>query len=717
MEEEEKKEKPTQIQNDENQKYPTFDEQILDNNLFFQDENKTFDIEIRNSIYYINEFSKVIHKHLDNDYFLNYSLLEYGFRREKILLNLMFLERTIQIIYNLLCERRSIFNSQSIIDIQTVDEYTLSTDSDEIFKVVTRNKIIDISNDEESSIKENIIDLIDEERRIYSYYNTNKSISLSGIIICLKYLEVTMDNFLVIMNKFELTSKSKGETVNFKEETLNMFNYYNKIKHMKSFMIQSMNVPDDDLFNKSIVSYEWLSMKNQIETVILYSQDSMRMKINKIFDMIILASASVSKSHEIEAGALRSLGMGFYLTAYFFFKKNAIEQAKIFNTNPKLEVAKGVWSLLDTKTLRIGFKLTLPMIGYRRNVYIRRMKKEIDMDEIGFIVSNTENKDKLQDYINKYGRQKEIYESSQKGDLFFFRLDKNSVIRKPFVKVKLLHVSEIVTSIDSQGLLSFLCTRSNLRNNTRNCVIIHIHGGGFVSMSSTSHENYLRKFCISLKCPIISIDYGLSPENPYPHALNDVYQAYSFIISHAESEFNIEINKIILFGDSAGGCLAAGLVNLLISKGERLPDALFLAYPCLRLDSEFFSPSKILCLKDQILSISFLLLCLEAYIGDKSKEYDIKKDFFGSPIYTPSHYLRHYPKTRLYVGSHDPLRDDNFRLLRKLLDCNVDAKLYEFKFFPHGFLSYDMPTVVPEVSEVYPYILKEMEEVISSIFN
>jgi hormone-sensitive lipase len=98
-------------------------------------------------------------------------------------------------------------------------------------------------------------------------------------------------------------------------------------------------------------------------------------------------------------------------------------------------------------------------------------------------------------------------------------------------------------------------------------------------MSSSSHENYLRKWTTSLGVPVISIDYRLAPENPYPKALDDVWQAYNWILNYAEEEFGIQINKIILAGDSAGGHLAFGLTYLLILHNKRLPDGLILSYP------------------------------------------------------------------------------------------------------------------------------------------
>ncbi len=147
-------------------------------------------------------------------------------------------------------------------------------------------------------------------------------------------------------------------------------------------------------------------------------------------------------------------------------------------------------------------------------------------------------------------------------------------------------------------------------------------------MSPSSHEIYLRKWANELECPIISIDYRLAPGTPYPGALDDVWQAYNWIINHASQEFDIEINKIILAGDSAGGNLVLGLVHLLMVHKKRMPDALILAYPAMRTNMENFNTSYLLALQDPILTFQFLECCLQSYLGDYKRE----DDSFLEPI-------------------------------------------------------------------------------------
>ena len=79
--------------------------------------------------------------------------------------------------------------------------------------------------------------------------------------------------------------------------------------------------------------------------------------------------------------------------------------------------------------------------------------------------------------------------------------------------------------------------------------------------------------------PVISIDYRLSPEHPYPEAIDDVWQAYCWMLKYSEEEFNIELDNIIIIGDSAGGNLILALLQLIIFNNKKMPKAVFLCYP------------------------------------------------------------------------------------------------------------------------------------------
>ncbi len=75
--------------------------------------------------------------------------------------------------------------------------------------------------------------------------------------------------------------------------------------------------------------------------------------------------------------------------------------------------------------------------------------------------------------------------------------------------------------------------------------------------------------------------------------------------------------------------------------------------------------------------------------------------------------MKRLPPVRLIVGSSDPLRDDIIQFTHKLTQLEKDCKLYELKYFPHGFLNYDNPHMIPEAKIGIEIVMREIEKVIS----
>ena len=97
-------------------------------------------------------------------------------------------------------------------------------------------------------------------------------------------------------------------------------------------------------------------------------------------------------------------------------------------------------------------------------------------------------------------------------------------------------------------------------------VIIHIHGGGFIALNSDNHQIFLRRWAKETQVPVFSIDYRKAPMNPYPDSSNDCYQGYYWIMTQAKKHLGMDIKKVIIAGDSAGGQLALNVVTLAIIR-------------------------------------------------------------------------------------------------------------------------------------------------------
>uniref|UniRef100_A0AAZ3PYW6 Hormone-sensitive lipase n=1 Tax=Oncorhynchus tshawytscha TaxID=74940 RepID=A0AAZ3PYW6_ONCTS len=146
-------------------------------------------------------------------------------------------------------------------------------------------------------------------------------------------------------------------------------------------------------------------------------------------------------------------------------------------------------------------------------------------------------------------------------------------------------------------------------------LLVHYHGGGFVAQTSKSHEPYLKSWSQDLGVPILSVDYSLAPEAPFPRALEDCFYAYCWAIkNHHLLGWTGE--NVCLAGDSAGGNLCITTSMRAASHGVRMPDGIVAAYPAILLTA-YASPSRLLTLFDPLLPLSVLSRCLSAYAGEE----------------------------------------------------------------------------------------------------
>ncbi|GAB1604851.1 hormone-sensitive lipase-like isoform X1 [Argonauta hians] len=155
-------------------------------------------------------------------------------------------------------------------------------------------------------------------------------------------------------------------------------------------------------------------------------------------------------------------------------------------------------------------------------------------------------------------------------------------------------------------------------------LLFHIHGGGFVAQSSKSHEVYLRQWAHELKVPIVSVDYSLAPENPFPRALEECFYLYCWVLKNPE-QVGWTGERICFAGDSAGGNLVLAVTLRAIDSNIRIPDAIQTVYTS-GLISIVPSPSRLLSVMDPLLPVGVILKCLDAYIGTSTVSSDYNQN-------------------------------------------------------------------------------------------
>lgn len=109
-------------------------------------------------------------------------------------------------------------------------------------------------------------------------------------------------------------------------------------------------------------------------------------------------------------------------------------------------------------------------------------------------------------------------------------------------------------------------------------LLVFFHGGGWVLGSLESHEGPCRFLAANAGMAVLSVDYRLAPEHPFPAAVEDAFAAFRWAASQAD-ELGIDGGRIAVGGDSAGGNLAAAVCLLARDDGGALPAMQLLIYP------------------------------------------------------------------------------------------------------------------------------------------
>lgn len=140
-----------------------------------------------------------------------------------------------------------------------------------------------------------------------------------------------------------------------------------------------------------------------------------------------------------------------------------------------------------------------------------------------------------------------------------------------------------------------------------------LHGGGWIFGNLDGAELNCRKLANEAQCVVVSVDYGLAPENPFPAAIDDCYAATVWVAESAV-ELNIDSTKIAVGGDSAGGNLAACVAYRCRDKGPKLVFQL-LIYPVI--DADFTRSSYIENGENYLLTREWMEWYWDCYVPSK----------------------------------------------------------------------------------------------------
>jgi len=215
------------------------------------------------------------------------------------------------------------------------------------------------------------------------------------------------------------------------------------------------------------------------------------------------------------------------------------------------------------------------------------------------------------------------------------------------------------------------------KNNINNGLIIYIHGGGWVLGSVESYTKICKEISDLTNKTVISIDYRLAPEFPYPCGFNDCYD----IIKLINNNFNSD--DICLMGDSAGANLVASVSLKARRTKEFKVKRQILVYPALQSDYSNDTRYKSVLTKGKKYFLTQKQL--QDYISLYIKNKEDLKDYYAFPL--NKKLLFSQPQTLIITAENDPLCDEGKKYYQRLKLCLNKAKYYNVKGSMHGFLT------------------------------
>ncbi len=202
-------------------------------------------------------------------------------------------------------------------------------------------------------------------------------------------------------------------------------------------------------------------------------------------------------------------------------------------------------------------------------------------------------------------------------------------------------------------------------------VVVFYHGGGWALGDLDTHDPVARAHAVAVEAIVVSVDYRLAPEHPYPQGIDDSWAALQWVGEHA-AEIGGDPARIAVAGDSAGGNISAVMTQLARDNGGP--------------------------------ALVFQLLWYPTTTGDMTlpsmpPEIDMSEPAKLPPTLAPANTadLSGLPPAFIGTAEHDPIRDDGARYAELLSAAGVPVELYNAPTLVHGFVGFAL--VVPAAAE------------------
>lgn len=232
----------------------------------------------------------------------------------------------------------------------------------------------------------------------------------------------------------------------------------------------------------------------------------------------------------------------------------------------------------------------------------------------------------------------------------------------------------------------------------KNCneekVLLCAHGGGCVVGSIYSHRKMFAHIAKAIGCKAFIVDYGLAPENPHPGPVNDMINAYKWLLK----EKGIDAKDIAFVGDSAGGNLSITTIAGAVQQGLPAPAATMPISPWVGWDTsgETYDTNAD---KDALVSRDTTNVMGSMLVGEDGNP----SDPLVNPLYTD---YAGFPPMYIQVGADETLLDDSRRIAERAKQAGVDVKLDVYPGMQHVFhiLAGEAPEADEAIQELAQWV-------------
>jgi acetyl esterase len=213
-------------------------------------------------------------------------------------------------------------------------------------------------------------------------------------------------------------------------------------------------------------------------------------------------------------------------------------------------------------------------------------------------------------------------------------------------------------------------------------LIVYFHGGGYCIGSIGLMDNVARELAHAANAIVVSVEYRLAPEHPFPEGLDDCETVTRWALAHA-AELGVSPKRVAVAGESAGGNLSAAVTLRLRGSTEVPLAGQVLIYPGVDANSTAHRS------RQEFEGIVLTRKGMDAFWDMYSGGRDLSQDPFAVPLQAPS--LADLPPALVVLGGCDLLRDEGRLYAARLREAGVDVEDVCYPGQPHGFVNFQLP--------------------------